>query len=215
MSKIISAKIGKFYYEKFTKPIRSKKDLVLMLLDTIDALYLGENMIEDAQGTIIVKVSRMSRVFYELGDKMFSIVFPFSLDKNSDPKYCIFDSVTERIVDARTVSFMRTIIKDIDLVSSTFEQLLEQVYFNADSEKFDYEFIDGCCKIILRLFTTESGYIRYDYDVEHQNGIRHPLNHLDINYSSKCTYKLGLYNRIVMSQFIELLDIETDCKFVN
>lgn len=73
MSKIISAKIGKFYHEKFTKPIRSKKDFVLMLLDTIDALYLGENMIEDAEGTIIVKVSKMSRVFYELGDKMFSL----------------------------------------------------------------------------------------------------------------------------------------------
>lgn len=69
-------------------------------------------------------------------------------------------------------------------------------------------------KMILRLFTTELGYIRYDYDEIHQNGNLHPLNHLDINYSSKGSYKLGLKKRIEIEEFLDILDVQTECRYV-
>lgn len=217
MAKFINVKIGQFYYNKFLKPIRTKKDLVLLLLDTINAMYLNENVMGNDKGNIFIKVDKMSRIFYDLNDKLFSLVFPFSLETQEESRirYLIFDPVTDVIVDNKAVSLMRTIVEKMDLCNTTFERLIEEAYFDAGNDNFDMNYVDNCCMMILRMFTTESGYIRYDYDAEHQDGVQHPLNHLDINYSTKCTYKLGLNKRMIMDEFVDLLDVQTDCRFVT
>ena len=69
--------------------------------------------------------------------------------------------------------------------------------------------------ILNRLITYEYGYIRYDYDFEHANGNFHPLNHLDINYLNTNQYKLGLDNKLNVEQFIDILDLNTDCYFLH
>lgn len=65
------------------------------------------------------------------------------------------------------------------------------------------------------MLKTEYGYVRYDYDQEHCNGNLHPLNHLDVNFSSNVQYKLGLENTINLDTFIDILDLKTDCYFLN
>ena len=69
--------------------------------------------------------------------------------------------------------------------------------------------------MILRLLSMELGYIRYDYDPEHENGKFHPLHHLDINYSSKGTYKLGMNNKIQINDFVDLLDVKKECRYIK
>jgi hypothetical protein len=61
----------------------------------------------------------------------------------------------------------------------------------------------------------EAGYIRYDYDEEHEKGVMHPLHHLDINYSNQSTYKIGLKEEIDSITLKEILDIKNDCWFLN
>jgi hypothetical protein len=39
------------------------------------------------------------------------------------------------------------------------------------------------------------------------NGKLHPLNHLDINYESNCTYKIGLRDKIKLNHLIDVVDI--------
>jgi len=49
----------------------------------------------------------------------------------------------------------------------------------------------------------------------HENGKMHPLYHLDVNYSSGASYKIGLYNELQIEEFKEILDITTDCLYLS
>ena len=54
-----------------------------------------------------------------------------------------------------------------------------------------------------------------DYDPERENGRLHPLYHVDINYSTKGTYKLGMNKKMETAEFIDMLDTKTDCRYVQ
>ena len=81
-------------------------------------------------------------------------------------------------------------------------------------EEYTEDEIDNCFSLVMRLLSMELGYIRYDYDAEHENGTLHPLYHLDVNCSSKGTYKLGVNRKMKREDFIDLLDINTNCKYI-
>lgn len=57
--------------------------------------------------------------------------------------------------------------------------------------------------------------IRYDYDPDHENGTMHPLHHLDVNYSSQGTYKLGMNRKIQTDEFVDMLDVKTACRYIQ
>ena len=69
--KIIERKIGEFFCKRMLKPIRSKQDVILLLLETLKLINDTEK-ISNERGKIIIYVDKMSRVFYETDDKMFS-----------------------------------------------------------------------------------------------------------------------------------------------
>lgn len=73
----------------------------------------------------------------------------------------------------------------------------------------DYEYQN-----INEVWHMEEGYIRYDYDPIYEKTRTHPLNHLDINYSSDITYKIGMNRKISIKEFINILDIKEDCAFL-
>ena len=68
---------------------------------------------------------------------------------------------------------------------------------------------------LRELLLMEDGYIRYDYDEEHKNGDLHPLNHYDLFYSSHATFKIGLNAILSEDEFVDLLDIKSDCKYLG
>lgn len=107
------------------------------------------------------------------------------------------------ILNLQIVSELMSIIIDIQQNNDT-DSILEKII---DSEEI--------YKLIIKMFMTEYGYVRYDYDEEHCNGNFHPLNHLDVNFSSNAQYKLGLENRINLDTFIDILDLKTNCYFFN
>ncbi len=61
----------------------------------------------------------------------------------------------------------------------------------------------------------EDGYVRFDRDEDRVNGHYHPLDHLDVFYSNKATFKLGLRAHLDESQFLDILDIGTECHYLN
>ena len=69
--------------------------------------------------------------------------------------------------------------------------------------------------ILEEIFLSEPAYIRYDHDSDNENGKLHPLNHLDVNYSAYGTFKLGLENLMVENYFEDVLNIKTDCSYLN
>lgn len=77
------------------------------------------------------------------------------------------------------------------------------------------EYNEGFWSLLRDLFLFDDGYIRYDYDEVLENGLTHPLNHLDIFYSTRTTFKVGFKNRIREAHFMDLLDVNSDCHFLN
>jgi hypothetical protein len=64
------------------------------------------------------------------------------------------------------------------------------------------------------LLTSEEGYLRYDFDEEHEDADVHPLHHLDVFFSSNVTFKLGLAEGVDFEKMADMLDSATDCHYV-
>ena len=221
MSKRVDFKMGKFLFEIASKPLRTKRELILLVLNTIrviDACVEGE----ESKGKIVLKVDHMNRLFYEVENKIFSVQFPFSIEIKEDDTFRIYDNQAGVDIDNKIISLLIGMFEKYDLKIITFEDFFTELYQVADESK-DLEAEDESknieaevlWKLIKRMTLFDVGYLRYDYDKEHQNGKLHPLNHLDINYESSCTYKIGLKKKIELDQLMDVVDIVSECSFLN
>lgn len=190
--KIIEVKIGDFLGEKVLKPIRSKRDMILLLLDTMKLIVNPEGSFSDDFGKVTIYVDKMSRIFYETKEKYFSFIFPFLIE-NLDQNYKIYDNHTECELNDTMISLL----------------IIDR------AEEYEYSDIDTIWKLIIKLWLMEDGYIRYDHDPANEDGDMHPLYHFDINYSSAVTYKIGLKNPIKVNDFQDTLNIKTNCAYLR
>ncbi len=215
MKKIVQVSFGNYYYERFMRPMREKQDNILLILDILNILLIGEEK-DNVKGKILIKVDKMSRLFCFLKEKYFSIVFPFEIEQRAgyENVYKIYDAILDMEIDNRIVVLLERMLVRIDFVDNTVDEIIENAYLDVSEEGYTEEEISNCFGLMLRLLSLELGYIRYDYDPEHVNGNLHPLHHLDINYTSKGTYKLGLKGKMEEDEFVDLLDIKTECKYV-
>ncbi|MCD2346849.1 hypothetical protein [Clostridium guangxiense] len=197
--------------------IREKVDVIKLLIGTIK--YISSVTLDDLHSrlendiTVIIYVNKMSRIFYCQDEKMHTVQFPFSI-LEEDKKLKVYYDKYE--LDSK----ITTILADIFNHQIEFNESLEsmaEVYYNTMKE---YEVESGiynelCWEILLYLLSFEPGYLRYDYDLERQDPIVHPLNHLDVYYSGKNTFKIGLDKKINKDDLIDILDINTNCKFLK
>lgn len=70
-------------------------------------------------------------------------------------------------------------------------------------------------KLFEALMLLEPGYLRYDYDPNGCRGLKHPLNHIDINYIPYNHYKIGLYQKLTLSRFERITNLETDSWYID
>lgn len=213
--KKIQLPYGDYYDEKFTKPVRKQEDCVLLILEMLNILLAGE-VISKEKGVIVIIVDKMSRLFCFSDNKYFSMVFPFDIEiiKGRDTIYKIYDSVLGIELDSRLTALMKRMLGQIDFFQNTIDEIIEKAYFDVSGEEYTEDEVEKCFNLILRLLSMESGYIRYDYDFEHENGKLHPLYHFDVNFSSKGTYKLGINKKMKEEDFIDLLDTKTECRYI-
>ncbi|HAT8003280.1 TPA: hypothetical protein GF860_03635 [Citrobacter koseri] len=195
--------------ESMFKPVRDRKQVVELLLNTM-RLFLLQPLPRPLKisGLLELRISKMSRLFFFSENKHFSIAFPFIAKLNDDGVLAFYnDSGFE--INSKTLSEITAIIDSgydfdngsfIDFYDSFEESLVESPNF---------------WTVFLKLMTFEEGYIRYDYDEEHENGDLHPLNHLDIFYSSKPTFKIGLRDRYQKDYLVNLVNRETNCVYLD
>ena len=144
-------------------------------------------------------------LFFISEKKYFSINFPFHVTN-----------------DGNQLRFRSKNIDDIDnkITSDVIGVMSNQLVLESN-EILDFAApIDEASHIrfwslIRDLLLFEDGYVRYDYDEENENELLHPLNHLDIFYSSNCTFKVGLNDQITSEILIDCLDIRSNCYFLN
>ena len=106
----------------------------------------------------------------------------------------------------KVISDSLAIINDVetDSIIGTFGESFNDSNYGEDSYK-----------VLENMWQNEPGYVRYDFDPKNSNEQIHPLNHLDINYSKKGHYKLGLNQHMTPQIFEDIIDSNSECYFIN
>lgn len=192
-------------------PLRSKDDVLRLLMNTVKYFgsykYVDED--EEPVARVGLHVNKMSRLFFISEKKSFSIVFPFTVQVSGDDDF-VFRTRHGVEVDSKFSSAVLACLRDRQLIS--FSNVYEFVDAVEEVEQGDdFNLWQGLNELML----FEDGYIRFDHDAVNESGDRHPLFHFDLFYSSKSTFKLGVRNMIDENGFRYLLDITTDCVFLE
>ena len=201
--------------------IRGRLDVLKVILQVSDYLIdkqysICSNIENIEKNQPFLYVDKMSRLFIpektgEVIPKIYSIVFPFSY--NADQHVLSFNQIN---INNSLNSCMKSIISIFEgVLPETMEKILERCWEACtDSELSKTQSYD-LIAVFTELLTFDIGYVRYDYDEEHQNGVTHPLYHLDINYSNQSTYKIGLKHSIDTLRFKAILDTKQECWLLN
>lgn len=219
MAKSYTLNFGKYFSSVVSNIIRGKEELLVLLLETIKLFQMG-NVIAEAEkeGTVVIYVGKMSRVIYEVDNKIFSVNFPFYISKDvyAEEKYIITDLETgidlNEIITSTLLSLVRNGIMDKESLVSIYDEL-DNVEILFDDENADIP--DTLWKLMKKLLLFECCYVRFDHDENHCNGNLHPVDHLDISYCNSGTFKLGLKRKLNIIDFIDIINIQTDCYYLD
>lgn len=215
MNKVTSFYITNYrgLYELARTPIRSKKDLIHLLLLIMKMISIDDYKPEDENlGECLIEVDRTSRVFISLknsdgvSDKHFSFIFPFVLQQKNEI-WIMKNKNSSGVISSEIIEFL------ISLIALGWFDDSNQLSHDLDS--FACQFIDELKEYndtlvitsvleteiwttILTLLTFEPGYLRYDFDPDpsRMDEDSHPLHHLDVYFSPSGTFKLGFDSNI-------------------
>ena len=205
--KTIDKIIPKFQEDLFFSAIRDKKDFAKLLAVSARNLLIDFGEIGEVESECRMKlvVDKMSRLFYFKDNKYFSVSFPFTVLIENNHVIEI-TTLTGKKVDNKSISAIISILEEEQFQLNP--SLLDLYIASSELSSLGVELLE-------EIFQSEPGYIRYDNDPKNENGNLHPLNHLDINYSAYGSYKIGLSKIIPMSNFEDVLNISTDCSFLQ
>ncbi|MDN0039778.1 hypothetical protein QVO03_05755 [Bacillus aerophilus] len=200
-----------------SKPIRTKKHVIMLMLEAIPLLTNADVLERPSNNYIILRVDKMKRLFFVIENKIFSFNFPFNVEVQEEKNNpIIYDSITDLELNALNLTVLKSAFEE------TFYGNENQGILDLDSElmqvidSFDTKpNKDQVWQILKTLQMFESGYLRYDYDEVRENGKLHPLNHIDINYTSDGTFKIGINDTLDCNTFIDILDVNTDSYFIS
>lgn len=196
---------------------RDKIDIVNVLLGTvkyINTMALEEiNSIVAGEIELIIHVDKMSRVFICKDAKIHTFQFPFTVSEENGNLRAYYNGFE---LDSKVSSILSSIFIRLSSFIESIEIMLDLFIDTMKEYEIENKYYTACCwELVVYLLSFEPGYLRYDYDSERQNGALHPLNHLDIFYTNKSTFKLGLEENIDKYKFINILDINKECKFLK
>ncbi len=201
------------FFPKFR--IKSKVQILEILLESARYILHGKREEKiNGYNKIIFFREKMNRIFLVGENKIYSIIFPFNLQIDNDAITLNFKNTIE--IDSLSISNLIILLKSPLINSDNCLDFIEPIL---DLE--DY-YNDKYWLIFKDLLMQEDGYIRYDIDEvgyleakKKNEEYRHPLNHLDIFYTTGATFKIGLDNSIPENELIDTLNTKTNCKFLK
>lgn len=201
---------------KYFNSIRSKKDIILLLLESIRNLMIYNKYITEFNDVdiinnedemrIVIYIDKMKRIFFCTKNKVQSICFPFSVFKNNQIKF-YYNNIE---INFKFISILVRIFStnNMDNSLNLIESLLNDEEYS-NSSKYDQTFLE---ELLIFLFTFEDGYLRFDFDdIENEDEMYHPKHHIDFYYSNSNTFKLGIMDKISLKKSIEIIDINNKC----
>lgn len=196
---------------------RDKIDIINVILNIIK--YVNTMSLEELKLSrigeieVTIHVDKMSRVFICKNEKIHSFQFPFTITEEDEMLRVYFNELE---LDSKVSSILSSIFEQSSLLSESIDIMLD-VFIDTMNE-YDIEnkyYTESIWEIVVWMLYFEPSYLRYDYDPERQEGEYHPLNHIDIYYTNKSTFKLGLNEGVDKYDLINILDINKKCKFLN
>lgn len=213
MGKEISYNMGKTIFEMASKPFRSKQEVILLLLYTIRTFDVENDIPTNTKFKVTISINKMNRIFYILENKIFSVQFPFYVEVEGEKLTRIYDAKTGLDIDAILLSILIGIFEKTKNDNFSFEGFFDEVMYN-ENNLLNVN-VDQLWEIVKFISTYDLGYLRYDYDKKHQNGLLHPINHLDICLDTAVAYKIGLEKPLNYEVFKDILDMTTNCYFLK
>ncbi|MEE0147769.1 MAG: hypothetical protein UEL26_05830 [Segatella copri] len=207
----IIRKIYDFEFEVFKTYNESSVDFAALILAVarkiLDASSRMEvlNIDKAMEPFLLVEVGKNSRAnIFISSNKYVSISFPFNIKyKQGYVKLYIDKHGTE--IRSDIISECLSIMNELKH-NATFVD----VWFESDNP-----YSEMSLRTVEYLLHSEPCYLRYDYDMAKANGSLHPVHHLDINMTKGGHYKIGLHKKLSHKQFLDILNIETNCYYLS
>jgi hypothetical protein len=198
--------IGDWEISNFFSAIREKRDVILLLMKTVKLINSPLSPIEPNRkaGEIILLISKMSRLFFVSDVKIFSIRFPFFVGE-SEEQFTISSVYVENI-DSKLTSHIISFFSFSEAFE--FPDFLDFAEYLPDED-------ERIWNLVRELLLFEDGYIRFDHDPRNANDKIHPLNHFDVFYTDQCSFKIGIHQKISVSEIIDFLDRGTECSYLE
>lgn len=195
--------------------IKDKYKIIEILLEA--ARYILYNKKEDnvyGDYKMIVHTSKMNRLFFVSSTKIYSIAFPFNIYYENSG--ILINYKNQFDINSYTISTLLGLIKSPTIKSDNYLDFADPIADLEFEQNINYW-------IVLRdLLMLEDGYIRYDKDevgfkeaLQKNQTHRHPLNHIDIFYTTLVSFKLGLEQDYLDIDLIDTLDIRTNCRYLK
>lgn len=189
-------------------PIRTKTNYIVLLMRLIKLMLANIPTAENrCAGEILLKSEKMSRIIISGKDKIFSIAFPFFIEETDDGLRFYSNNYLD--VNHKTTSQILELFRDNKILDHS------DVLMFADPIDNISRFDPDIWSLSRDLITVEDGYLRYDFDPKNVDGHLHPLHHLDIFYTTSSTFKIGLNSEIAISAFEDVINLRTDCYYLD
>lgn len=200
--------IDQFQHARAVKVIRSRFDVLEIWMELAKLIinYYPPSR-ESIYASVEVICTRMNRVFVRTDEKVFSIAFPFRIEREGE-QYQLTSSHGIQI-DSQVTSEVLLAISAFKGGGIQSEWDLIQYFDDQGGAS------EGFWALFTEMLDSEDGYLRFDYDPVQEDGHIHPLNHADIFYTNRSTFKVGFKERPNIERMIDILDRETDCHYLE
>lgn len=195
--------------------IKNKIQILEILFEATRYLLYGAQILSSTKDTqLILKVDKMSRLFFFNKTKFYSLIFPFTVLVQDEGLKIWYKDLVE--INSKTISDILSILKDEKFQSTDCLDFADVIL------NLEPEYDNNLWILIKELLLLEDGYVRFDHDLEtyleaKKKGEqhKHPEHHLDIFYTSNNTFKIGLSRLINPDIFIDYLDVNKDCSYLK
>lgn len=191
--------------DNYEATIRSKNDYYKLLFKSIQLILASTPTTRSSNNVIVVHIDKTSRLIYKTNTRLFSINFPFTMiEKDDDFEICLHSCKIDSYICSVFIGLLESTPVDM-------EDLLERIYDEDIPTDKSKELIE----ILSALNETDSGYVRFDCDIEHEKGKKHPKFHFDIFFDTNIDVKIGLTENLSLSRFTDIIDLSTNCWYLK
>lgn len=198
--------ISDTHIDMFFSPVRSKKDVICLLMNTIKYVHSSIKISHSKNSSLRIIIDDMNRFVFKSENKIFSIRSPFHIREEQGQLFFYTNNIAD--VDSVVSSRILTFVNDDRFYSPNYLDFIEPL-----EELFENP--DRIWAFVHELMIFEDGYLRHDHDPNNEKGRFHPLSHLDFCYTAASTFKIGTYHQPCIDYLVQLLDNKCEAKYLE